>query len=134
MGLGSFRVFYSKFIKLVAKLKFIKEILLQKFMHKLSSFMQNRIDSRLEYLDNIKHLAIRCQKIYDQMMAIDWIRLNIKPANTKIANISIRFILFSFQTMLTYTNIFCLRVRNTFSLFINKKQLKLIKKKKCFYC
>ena len=41
MGLGSFNAFYLKFIKLVAKLMFIKEILLQKLIHKLSSYMQN---------------------------------------------------------------------------------------------
>ena len=36
MGLRSFNAFYSEFIKLEAKLKFIKEILLQEFIYKLS--------------------------------------------------------------------------------------------------
>ena len=36
MGSESFNVFYSKFIKLAAKLEFIKKILLQEFVHKLS--------------------------------------------------------------------------------------------------
>lgn len=47
IGSGSFNNFYSKFIKLRAKLKFIKEILLQKFMHKLSLHIQNLIKFEL---------------------------------------------------------------------------------------
>lgn len=41
MVIRSFNTFYFKFIKLVVKLKFIKEILLQKFMHKLFSHILN---------------------------------------------------------------------------------------------
>ena len=41
MGLESFNIFYSKFIKLADKLEFIKEILLQEFLYKLSSHMQD---------------------------------------------------------------------------------------------
>ena len=40
-------------------------------MHKLFSYMQNQIISRLEYLDNIKDLVIYCQKIYNQILATD---------------------------------------------------------------
>ena len=92
MGSGSFNAFYSEFIKLAAKLEFTKEMLLREFMHKLSSCMQDRINSGLEYPDNIKDLAARCRKIYDQMMATDRVQSNTKPANTKVANTPTRFI------------------------------------------
>ena len=39
IGSKFFNTFYSKFIKLVTKLKFTKEMLLQKFMHKLSLYI-----------------------------------------------------------------------------------------------
>ena len=65
MGLRSFNIFYSEFIKLVAKLEFIKEMLLQEFMHKLSLYIQDRMNFGLEYLDHIKDLAVHDQKIYD---------------------------------------------------------------------
>lgn len=71
MGSGFFNAFYSKFIKLVAELKFTKEMLLQEFMHKLSPHMQDQMNFGLEYPDNIKDLMVHCQEIYDQMLAID---------------------------------------------------------------
>ena len=49
------------------------------------------MNSRLEYLDNIKDLAMHYWKIYDQIIATDWIQSNIKLANTKIANTPTRF-------------------------------------------
>ena len=71
IGSRFFNIFYSEFIKLAVKFKLTKKILLLKFMHKLSSYMQNRMNSRLEYLDNIKDLAVYCWKIYDQILATD---------------------------------------------------------------
>lgn len=65
IDLRFFNAFYSKFIKLAVKLEFIKKMLLQKFMYKLPLYIQDRINSRLEYPDNIKDLTIYCQKIYD---------------------------------------------------------------------
>ena len=65
IDLESFNVFYPKFIKLAAKLELIKEILLQEFIHKLSLHMQDQINFGLEYLNNIKDLAIYYQKIYN---------------------------------------------------------------------
>ena len=41
-----------------------------------------------------------CQKIYDQMLVIDWVLSNLKLANTKIANKPTKFILPLFQTIL----------------------------------
>ena len=41
MGSESFNTSYSEFIKLAAKLEFIKEILLQEFMHKLYPCMKD---------------------------------------------------------------------------------------------
>ena len=35
--------------------------------------MQDRINFRLEYPDNIKDLVVHCRKIYDQMSATDWV-------------------------------------------------------------
>ena len=40
-------------------------------MHKLFSYMQDQINLELKYLDNIKDLAIHCQKIYNKMLATD---------------------------------------------------------------
>ena len=71
IGLDSFNAFCSEFIKLVAKLEFTKEMLPQEFMHKLSPRMQDRMNSGLEYSDNIKDLAAYCRKIYNQMLAPD---------------------------------------------------------------
>ncbi len=47
--------------------------------------MQDGINSGLEYSDNIKDLAARCRKIYDQIIATDQVRSNTKSANTKMA-------------------------------------------------
>ena len=65
MGSRFFNVFYLEFIKQANKLKFIKNRLLQEFIQKLSSYMQNRMNFELEYLDNIKDLIMCYQKIYD---------------------------------------------------------------------
>ena len=65
MGSRSFNAFYSKFIKLAAKLKFTKKMLLPEFIHKLFPHMQDQINFRLKYPNNIKNLVICCQKIYD---------------------------------------------------------------------
>ena len=73
MGSRFFNAFYSEFIKLAAELEFTKEMLLQEFMHKLSPCMQDRINSGLKYPDNIKNLAAHCRKIYDQILATDWV-------------------------------------------------------------
>lgn len=59
MSLKPFHNFYLKFIKLVAKLEFLKEILLQEFMYKLFPCIHNKMNSRLEYSDNIKDLIMR---------------------------------------------------------------------------
>ena len=139
MGLGFFNAFYSEFIKLVAKLEFTKKMLLREFMHKLSPRMQDQMDSGLEYPDNIKDLAARCQKIYDQMLATDRVRSNTKPANTKVANTPTRFIpptRFvppSSQTTSLSTSGYCPKPGNTFSLLTNKERLKLMKEGRCFY-
>ena len=71
MGIKFLNTLYSKFINLIAKLEFIKEILLQEFIHKLFFYMQNSINSRLKYLDNIKDLIIYYQKSYDYIIIID---------------------------------------------------------------
>ena len=70
---GFFNIFYSKFVKLAAKLEFTKEMLLQEFMHKLSPCIQDPMNFELKYPDNIKDLAVHYQKIYDQILAINWI-------------------------------------------------------------
>lgn len=62
IGLEFFNTFYSKFIKLVVKLKFTKEILLQEFIHKLLPQIQHKINFWLNYPDNIKDLAAYCKK------------------------------------------------------------------------
>ena len=140
MGSGFFNAFYSEFIKLAAKLEFTKEMLLQKFMYKLSPHMQDRMNSRLKYPDNIKDLAAHCRKIYDQMLATDWVRSNTKPAKTKIANTPTRFIqpnrfvLPSSQTTSSSTSGYCPKPGNIFSPLTNKERLKLMKEGRCFYC
>lgn len=48
----------SNYIKLAVKLKFTKKMLLQEFIYKLFSCMQDWINSRLKYQDNIQDLAI----------------------------------------------------------------------------
>ena len=140
MGLGSFNAFYLEFIKLAAELEFTKEMLLREFMHKLSPRMQDRMNSGLEYPDNIKDLAARCRKIYDQMLVTDRVRSNTKLANTKVANTTTRFIpptRFvppSSQTTSTSISGYCPKPGNTFFPLTNKKRLKLMKERRCFYC
>ena len=73
IGLGFFNTFYSEFIKLIAKLKFIKKMLLQEFMYKLFFHMQDQINSELQYPDNIKYLIMHCRKIYNQILATNWV-------------------------------------------------------------
>ena len=121
MGLGSFNALYLKFIKLAAKFKFIKEMLLQEFMYKLSLYMQNQINFEIEYLDNTKDLALRCQKIYDQMLVIDWVKSNTKLANIKVANIPTRY--FSSSSQITLSNIsgYCPKPRNIIFLLTHNK-------------
>lgn len=63
IGTGSSNSFYSNFLQLKAKFKFTNQILLQKFIHKLSPYMQDQINSESKYLDIIKNLAIYCQNI-----------------------------------------------------------------------
>ena len=76
---------------------------------------------------------MHCQKMYDQIIVTDWVQSNIKPINIKIANILTKFDLPSFQTISISTNISRPRLRNTSSPLTNKKELKLMKKEKCFY-
>ena len=71
MGSKSFNIFYLKVIKLAAKFEFTKEMLLQKFMHKLFFYMQDRMNFELKYPNNIKNLAAHYQKICDQILAIN---------------------------------------------------------------
>lgn len=78
MSLRSINTFYFKFIKLTTKLEFIKKILLQKFIYKLLLRIQHQMKSELNYLDNIKDLAIHCKKIYDQIIATNHINSNTK--------------------------------------------------------
>lgn len=68
------------------------------------------------------------------MIATDWVKLNIKPTNTKITNIPIKFGLSPSQIISTVINIYCPRPRNTLSSLTNIEWLKLIKEKICFYC
>lgn len=91
IDIGSFNTFYYKFINLAVKLEFVKEMLLQKFMHKLSPCIQNRMNSELEYPDNIKDRVMCCPKIYNQIIVIYQVQSNIKLANTKVANTLTRF-------------------------------------------
>lgn len=139
MGSGFFNIFHLEFIKPAAKLKFTKKMLPQEFMHKLFSRIQDRMNPGLEYLDNIKNLTTYCQKIYDQILATNQIQLNIKSTNTKLANISTwfssptRFFSLSYQTTSSSTSCYRFKPGNTFSSFINKEWLKLIKERKCFY-
>ena len=74
------------------------------------------------------------------MLATDWVRSNTKPANTKVANITTRFIpptRFvppSSQTTSTSISGYRPKPGNTFSPLTNKERLKLMKKGRCFYC
>lgn len=88
---------------------------------------------RFEYPDNIKNLAIYCQKIYDPRIATDRVSSNIKLANSKVANTPTSLVPPLFQTTSTSRSIFYPILKNTLSPLLNKKWLKLIKKGKYFY-
>ena len=68
------------------------------------------------------------------MLAIDWAQLNTKSVNTKVANTPIRFFPSSSQIILLSRSGYHPKLENTFSPLINNKKLKLIKKKRFFYC
>ena len=120
MGSGSFNAFYSEFFKLAANLEYIKEMLLQEFIHKWSPQMQDGMNSGLEYSDNIKDLAARSPKIYNQIIATVQDRSNTNSANRKMAYTPTIFVSLS-QTSSTTTNGYCLRPENTFSPLTNKE-------------
>ena len=73
------------------------------------------------------------------MLATDWVRSNTKPANTKVANTTTRFIpptrfvLPSSSTTSTSISGYCPKPGNIFSPLTNKERLKLMKEGKCFY-
>ena len=77
---------------------------------------------------------MHCWKIYDQILATNQVQLNTKPANTKVANISTRFFLPSFQTISSSTSSYHPKPGNTFSSLTNNERLKLMKKGRCFDC
>lgn len=68
-----FNIFYFEFIKLTTKFGFTKEMLLQKFMYQLFFYIQDQINFGLKYSENIKDLTTCCQKIYDQIIATNYI-------------------------------------------------------------
>ncbi len=74
MGTSSFTDFYSEFIRLASDLEYTSEILIQEFMYKLMSRLQDRLNSGVELPTLISALAKRCLSIYEQMQAIDRIR------------------------------------------------------------
>ena len=73
------------------------------------------------------------------MFATNRVRLNTKPANTKVANTSTRFILptrfvlLSSQITSSSTSGYCSKSGNTFSSLTNKERFKLMKEGRCFY-
>lgn len=71
INLRFFDIFYFKYIKLVAKFKFVKKKLLQKFIYKLFPIIQKQLNTKLKYFDNITNLAIYYWKIYNQIIAIN---------------------------------------------------------------
>lgn len=68
------------------------------------------------------------------MIPANWVQSNTKSANTKIANTLTRFVQSLSQITSTSISTFYPRPRNIFFLLTNKNRLKLMKKKRYFYC
>ncbi len=99
MGTNLFSDFYSKFIQLVSDLKYILEMFIQKFKHKLILQLQDRLNFGIEFTSTISTLAKRCLSIYEQMQVINWIKEKVKSSITvqTVANILLRVVTSSFR-------------------------------------
>ena len=74
-----FSNFYSKFIQLISYLKYISEIFIREFDHKLTPRLQDCLNSRVELSTSISSLAKRYLSIFKQMQALNRIKNKTKP-------------------------------------------------------
>lgn len=74
MNMSSFGNFYSKFFCLASDLEYTSEILIWEFIHKLTSQLQNQLNSSVKFPTLISVLVKWCLFIYDQIQAKDKIR------------------------------------------------------------
>lgn len=82
--------FYTKFIYLASDLEYTLEMFIQKFKHKLISYLQDWPNSEVKLFDLILALAKHCLFIYKHMQAIDRDQNRTKPQSTTSIQASIR--------------------------------------------
>ena len=78
MGTSLLSDFYSEFIQLASDPKYTLEMLIRKFKHKLTSQLQDWLNSSIELPNTISALVKRCLSIYEQMQATNRIRKKAK--------------------------------------------------------
>ena len=76
---SSLNDFYSEFICLTSDLEYILEMLIWEFKYKLTSRLQNWLNSEIKLLTSIPALAICYLSIYKQMQVTNKIRNKTKP-------------------------------------------------------
>ena len=99
MGASSVNNFYFEFVQLVSNLKYISEMLIREFKHKLIPQLQDQLNSGIELLSTIFALTKCCLSIYKQMQVTDWIKEKAKSSTTVriAANVPLRAVTSSFQ-------------------------------------
>ena len=100
MGASLFGDFYFEFIQLVSDLEYTSEMFIREFKHKLTSQLQDRLNSGIKLPSTIFALAKRCLSIYEQMQATNRIRKKAKSSTSvqTTANVSLRTVTSSFRT------------------------------------
>ena len=142
MGASLFSDFYSKFIWLSSDFEYTSEMLIWEFKYKLTSRLQNWLNSGIELSSTISALAKLCLSIYEQMQASNWIREKTKSSTIvqTTANIPLRAITSSFGASTIFNNnTSFLRLSNTLWGTIiptprnsDAKISRLIKERRCF--
>ena len=144
IGASLFSDFYPEFIWLASDLEYTLKMLISKFKHKLTSQLQDRLNSDIELLSTISALIKRCLSSYEQMQATNQIREKAKSSITVgiIANIPLKDITSSSRALtVSNNNTFFSCLSHTFQGIItptaqnsDAKTLWLMKKGRCFNC
>ncbi len=144
MGASSFSDFYFEFIRLALDLEYTSEMLIWEFKHKLTSRLQDQLNSGIELSKTISTLVKRCLSIYEQMQATDRIREKAKSSTIvrTTTNVPLRAVIVSSRAPTIHNkNTSFLRLSNTLRGSItptprnsDTEISQLMKERRCFNC